>query len=438
MIQTIKSVFVLGLILSLAFSFSATAGADTLDDKYQALLNDPANLDNLYNYAQQAIKEGEFESAIAALESMLVISSDQPRVFLELGALYYRLGAQMIARTYINQSKKLVDGEEVNQIITLTEFYGAAIDRASGKDKLQGFVALGIRTQSNPAGAPEASEIFSRGKLYPDSREEKRDENLFFLSRILHRNEFKSGSAMVSDLTTYVTAYDENDQFDLAYFEGTTGYQFNPSIGKAREFSLRPHLVLRATWEDGKQLETTLGGGLDLNYGLSPKTHFSGLIQYRDLNFKDTGRVFDTSLRSGSESRLDLRLRSEVAHGQVVALRLLVRDIKAESKFLGFFQYQLGLRYIWLLDNKIFNTSRKISLAPHVLRRVRDFDVADINVNSLITRKDKEWRVGFYGLVPFTDTWSLQFSLEGIDINSSLPNNTLVNELASVAIRKDF
>jgi len=438
MIKTVKSVFVLGLVLSLAFSYRASAGADTLDDKYRALLDDPANLANLYNYAQQAIKEGEFESAIAALESMLVISSNQPRVYLELGTLYYRLGAQQIAKTYINQTRKLVDGKELNQLLVLTEFYDAAIDRASGEDNLRGFVAVGIRTQSNPAGAPEASEIFSRGKLYPDSREEKRDENLFFLSSIYHRKELKSGSAIVSDLTAYLTAYDENDQLDLAYFEGTTGYELNPSIGKAREFRVRPHVVLRATQQDGKRTETALGAGIDLNYGVSPTTHFSGLIQYRDLDFKDIGTVFDLSQRSGSETRLDLRLQSEVTRGQTIALRLYVRDTKAESKFLGFFQYQLSLRYTWWLDNKLFNTSRKVSLSPYVIWRVRDFDETDINVNSLIAREDKEWRVGLYGLVPFTDTWSVQFSLEGSDVNSSLPNYTLTNELVSASIRKDF
>lgn len=438
MIKTIKSVFVLGVLLSLFFSFSAIARAGSLDDKYQALINDPANLDNLYNYAQQAIKEGEFEAAIAALESMLVVASNQPRILLELGTLYYRLGAQKIARTYISRSEALVEGMEVKQVFSLTEFYGAAVDEASGKDKFRGFAALGLRTQSNPAGAPEASEIYSRGRLYPDSREEKRDENLFFLSQIFHRHDLKSGSAIVSDLTTYLTAYDENEQLDLAYLEGVTGYEFNPSIGKAKKFSIRPHFMLRATGQDGKHLETAFGGGIDLNYGLSPTTNFYGLIQYRDLDFKDIGNAFDTSQRSGSENRLDLRLNSEVRHGQIAALRLLVRDTKAESEFLGFFQYQLGLRYTWMLENKLFNTSRKLNIAPFVIRRMRDFDEADVDVHSLLAREDKEWRYGLRGQIPFTDTWALAFSLEKVDVNSSLPNNTLENELVSFSIRKDF
>ena len=438
MIKAMKNVFVQGILISLLLSFCTLARADSLDDKYQHLLNDPSNLDNLYNYAQQAIIEGEFEAAIAALESMLVIASNQPRVLLELGTLYYRLGAQKIARTYINRSQALIDGKEVNQEFSLTEFYGKAVDKASGEDKLRGFAAFGLRTQSNPAGAPEASEIFSRGKLYPDSREEERDENLFFLSQLFHRNDLKSGSAIVSDLTTYLTAYDENEQLDLAFIEGTTGFEFNPPIGKAKKFSLRPHFVLRATAQDGKHLETALGGGIDMHYGFSPTTNFYGLIQYRDLDFNDIGQGFDTSQRSGSENRLDLRLRSEVTHGQIAAVRLLVRDTKAESKYLGFFQYQLGLRYTWLLENKLFHTNRKLNIAPFVIRRFRDFDEADVNVHSLLTREDKEWRLGLRGQIPFTDSWAFAFALEAVDVKSSLPNNTLENELVSISIRKDF
>ncbi len=80
---------------------------DELQSAHERLLEDPANLDLLYAYAQMAIEQGNFEAAIAALEGMLVIARNQPRVLLELGVLYQRLGAPRVAQSYLQRAKAI-------------------------------------------------------------------------------------------------------------------------------------------------------------------------------------------------------------------------------------------------------------------------------------------------------------------------------------------
>ena len=82
-----------------------------MDQRYEDLMADPSNLELLYAYAQEAIRAGEFESAVAVLESMLVIARNQPRVLLELAALYEKLGAHTIAQSYLDRAKALADGD---------------------------------------------------------------------------------------------------------------------------------------------------------------------------------------------------------------------------------------------------------------------------------------------------------------------------------------
>ena len=71
------------------------------DDAFQEMLKKPADLDVLFKFATIASQTGDPEGAISALERMLLINPDLPRVRLELGVLYYRLGSYEIARTEV-------------------------------------------------------------------------------------------------------------------------------------------------------------------------------------------------------------------------------------------------------------------------------------------------------------------------------------------------
>ncbi len=76
------------------------------DAAFQAMLAQPANLDVLFKFASLASQTGDLEGAVSALERMLLINPDLPRVRLELGVLYYRLGSYEVARTYLESALK--------------------------------------------------------------------------------------------------------------------------------------------------------------------------------------------------------------------------------------------------------------------------------------------------------------------------------------------
>jgi cytochrome c-type biogenesis protein CcmH/NrfG len=74
----------------------AAAGGDLqhqYDEAFQEMLRQPANLDVLFKFASLASKTGDLEGAVSALERMLLIDNNLPRVRLELALLYYRLGS---------------------------------------------------------------------------------------------------------------------------------------------------------------------------------------------------------------------------------------------------------------------------------------------------------------------------------------------------------
>jgi len=68
---------------------------------FQETLRKPSDPASLIAFAEVAIKTGDLEGAISALDRLLLIDGDQPEVKLELGVLYFRLGSFEAARTYL-------------------------------------------------------------------------------------------------------------------------------------------------------------------------------------------------------------------------------------------------------------------------------------------------------------------------------------------------
>jgi Flp pilus assembly protein TadD len=71
------------------------------DAAFQDSLAKPADPDTLVKFATLAVKIGDLEGAISALERLLLIDGDNPDIQLELGVLYFRLGSLEAARTYL-------------------------------------------------------------------------------------------------------------------------------------------------------------------------------------------------------------------------------------------------------------------------------------------------------------------------------------------------
>lgn len=75
------------------------------DKAFQATLEKPSDPVTLAKFADLAVKVGDIEGAISALERLLLIDANQPEVKLELGVLYYRLGSKEAALTYLEGAR---------------------------------------------------------------------------------------------------------------------------------------------------------------------------------------------------------------------------------------------------------------------------------------------------------------------------------------------
>ena len=75
------------------------------DAAFQETLSNPADPPTLLKFATLAVKVGDLEGAISALERLLLIDGGNPEVQLELGVLYFRLGSLEAAKSYLEAAR---------------------------------------------------------------------------------------------------------------------------------------------------------------------------------------------------------------------------------------------------------------------------------------------------------------------------------------------
>ena len=131
------------------------------EQAFKHMLLDPSNLDNSFRYAELGIKIGDYEAAISALERMLLYNPDLPRVRLELGVLYFRLGSYAIARAYLTRA---VAGDNVpDDVRARVAVFLDEIDNRLSNHRFSGSVYGGLRYQNNANAGPERAAISLAG-----------------------------------------------------------------------------------------------------------------------------------------------------------------------------------------------------------------------------------------------------------------------------------
>jgi tetratricopeptide (TPR) repeat protein len=140
-------------------------GPPEIEARREALLRqmlaDPSNLDVAFEYAKLSSQVGDYEGAISALERMLIYAPNTARIQLELGVLYYRLGAYDVARAYFEQAlaNPSVPPNVANQI----RLYLQQLALAADPPAFSATIFSAIRWESNANSGPATQNVTLNG-----------------------------------------------------------------------------------------------------------------------------------------------------------------------------------------------------------------------------------------------------------------------------------
>ncbi|MFQ5620068.1 MAG: tetratricopeptide repeat protein, partial [Rhodospirillales bacterium] len=239
---------------------------------FQAVLKDPGSLDKTFRYAELAVAVGDLEGAISALERMLIYTPNLPRVRLELGSLYFRLGSYAIAKSYLTRAieAKDVPADVRDRVTAFLE----EIEKRASVHRLSGSIYAGMRFQTNANAGPAGRAVKALGAdvSLDDEFTEQPDYNGFALVSLRHAYDLhtQAGDYIETNADFFGSRQIEQTQVDLLLGSINTGYRAKLLPETLTNATWRPYVLADAVRLDRALFFYTYGGGLNFTNRFNP------------------------------------------------------------------------------------------------------------------------------------------------------------------------
>jgi hypothetical protein len=289
-----------------AQSASLSAIASKRQQLLAKMLADPSNLDVAFEYASLSSEGGDLEGAISTLERMLIYAPGLPRLDLELGVLYFRLGAYDSAQSYFDAALAAPDVPAV--VKARVAPYLAAIKKQSQTDGFSGDVTVGARYQTNANSAPSSPNVLLQGLPFVLNAAgmSHADTNAFVSGDFRYVHDLASqGDKFVASLTSYGALYAHDGTLNTGVVEARVGPEFNLARFAIEDASLSTYAIVGGAIVAGNPYVGTIGAGAAIDKGLGPQAHLNVTGEYRYDGYHNsasrptaadgTGSTFDGS-----------------------------------------------------------------------------------------------------------------------------------------------
>ncbi|BDA83459.1 hypothetical protein Sa4125_10010 [Aureimonas sp. SA4125] len=413
----------------------------TRERVFAEMMRDPSNLDIAFRYAELSSRAGDLEAAIATLERMLIFAPGLARLQLELGVLYYRLGAYETAQTYFDQA---LSGSDVPEEVRLKVApYLVAIGERSAIDRFSGTVTSGVRWQSNANAATDSR--FVRTTLLADpllldpSALGDDDVNGFVAGNFRYSREMAGqGDRFEASLQTYGALYAEHDEINTGFAELTFGPTFNLERFEISDASFGVYGILGGVTLKEDPYLLSGGIGLSLAKLLTPTTRLTMRGEYRLEAFEDSDLRPTASQRDGDRWRGQLGLQHQL-NGQV----LLFGNIGGESReadrdYLSFSEFGINVGATLNFRSPLPSQSDPWTLGVAVGYLDRHYDEPDPIFSLSDAQEDEEYFVESSLTVPLRDEWALLATVGYRDVTSNYDLHNYDNVSTSVGVVKRF
>jgi tetratricopeptide (TPR) repeat protein len=418
---------------------AASADRAAYDAAFKAMMGDPGNLQKSFTFAELAIKVGDLEGAVAALERMLIIAPNLPRVRLELGVLYYRLGSFETARRYIGEVLNLPDVPP--EVKARAQTFLAEIDRQIRPHKFSGTVLFGFRYQSNANAAPTGGNVRFGGFEAQLDRQftAKRDWNSFVVANLQHLWDLgtQAGDALDTQATVYFARQFERREVNLFYGGITTGPRLMLWPAEVKQLSVRPYVGLDYVILGQVTEYLAPGGGVTLEKKWADATvSLTGEARYRDYHNSAKRPVND--FRTGWEKFGRLAADWRPVPWLTLGATAGAGHFAAKQQFESYTEWLLGAGVQVNLGRPSWAPDDPFALALSASRVWADYRRPDPAIDPSVTRRDREWRLAVTAQLPIAERLALIVQGARNSRASSLPNFEYTNYIAMVGLSWRF
>lgn len=405
-----------------------------------AMLQDPSNLDVAFEYASLSSQVGDYEAAISTLERMLIFAPNTPRLQLELGILYYKLGSYEVARTYFAQ---VVANPSVPQeIAAKVRLYLQQLAIEAEPPAFAGSIFSGIRWESNANSAPATQNITLNGLDFTlDSQSVAApDWSAVNIGTLHYGYDLKNqGDRIEFDFLTYNANYFDLTDINLNFFEATLGPSFNlkrVGIEKSRfyVYGIGDEVLL-----GNDQYFAAGGGGLRFLSFAAPRSALDLRLETRVRQFTNTNDRPTNTLRDGAQTRFGGSYSYYLAPGLVLIVQGYGQREDAEVGFYANIEVGASAGIAWTFANPLAATGRypwTLQVGAGGINRT--YDDPDPTINPFQAEVDKTFWGRAALLIPVNATWAMVPQVEIRDQDSNYEISKYDDFSTLVGLQKRF
>ena len=410
------------------------------EDAYQEVLKDPGNLDKSFRFTQLAIERGDFEAAISALERMLITNPNLPRVRLELGVLYFRLGSYALAKSYLESAIK---GEAVPpKVRERVGVFLAKINDLLSTSKVFGSVSAGLRYQTNANAGPSSSSVLLFG--FPaeldDAFTSQKDMNYFGALNLRHVYDLgtQEKTTLDTDLFVFASKQFDQDQVDVLFVELVVGPRFRVASEESGNMLIRPFVSGNVIHLGDDVLYASFGGGVEVSRQVNDGLGVTLRYDVRGKRYDNNTSRPNASNENGVEHSLQASAAISITPTVNAFARARLKSRRARVDYEANREYGglAGLSVSY--EPPVGNPSRRWLTSLSGEFSYVKHDAPYPAVSPTTRREDKKWDLRVQTNIPLSGLVSLGIGVTHTRINSNLPNFKQTNTAVAVSVSRSF
>lgn len=379
------------------------------DAAFQETLRNPGDPATLLRYADLAVQVGDLESAISALERLLLIDGDQPKVKLELGVLYYRLGSYEAARTYLEGARQ--SARATAETRGRAEEYLREVDSKVSRSQFSGDVLVGLGYSTNANSGPGAAAgAFGATAVTNPNISQRPDFNVIGAATLRHRYDLnrQDNGALESELQFYTSRQFQVAEANVVYLDFTTGPRTSPfETGFFDDLTWRPFVTGRHVNVQDVTSYWAWGAGLEFGAPLGPQIAGTLSAFGRRREFLNSVYAPTNNQSSGNEGVVSLEFRVELTSYMTMTLNGAYTRFLAMTPAQSYGEVVLGGSMEIRFVDPLSINGRNWSVTPSIGMAAAVYDQLDPSVSTTTGRMQNDINLGLILAIPLDDRISL-------------------------------
>jgi len=397
--------------------------ADDYDALFKAMFKDPSNLDLAFRFAEQAVARGDYEAAIGALERMLFYNSNLPRVKLELGVLYFKLGSYDLAKGYFEDAIR--GGDVPPEVKAQVAVYLSEINRRLSPYEYALFLQSGARYQTNANIGPDSTLVraFGQDAILNNQFGHAPDWNWFQIAALNFSYKLgRRGDAIEFTLLGYYSGQAKFHQYNLGFVEAMLGPRIflNPTV------SIKPYAIGDLVWLGDQRYFNALGGGGSIRSPIGEHVTVEAYAETRRRTFYDSSDFPTSSQQTGNISTV--AVSTDVRYGLFHLTTRGSYDVnRAVFDYNSYDRWSIDVGLPFEFNVPIGDTRHQIVFTPTGGLSYTPYRQPNPLIDPFTNRLDHETRLGGILDIQIYQNFGIRTQVTQTWVKSTLPNFTMQN-----------